>query len=853
MDGKTEELLRELLKKLNESKTVIDIDDAKKFEDSLARLNKITMQNTTTWGGMIKQTTGLTKQVKDLSADLETLDEEIEKLSEATDNESRQKKEQLQLARENMRQVQNENEKRKANIAGITAFSKSMAGTIGVVGSAMGSLAKQLQAGGDAFTMAGTIFNAGIDVANTGVQAAASGMSAAGGVLQNSTNPKLKMLGAASSFAAPLISGLGNAAAQSAKFLVDFLVVEAKKLTEAFGKMSNSGAMFAGGMGEMSQIAHGAGLSVKQFSEIVARNSESLGQSGMGVAEGAKQIGRVANDLKKSGVRDQLMNLGYSVEEQADLIAQTTANMRRSAGGKSSDSEIAAQTAKYAENLRTIAAITGEDAKKKVAQAQEQNQILAFQQELAKKTPEQRAQIDAAMATMTEQEKKNFRDRVVLGTVVNQEGAIYEAQIKGAREKGESALKLFNNNELTAKKNSELNAQYGDQIKDSVLQQQAFGKAAYVAGGQLNDVAKAQLDALNQSNTYTKDAVKNGEQSVEDQKNTHDKTTDNLNKAQLAAQDMAVQIEDIAQKQLPRFGEAVKNVIDHINKELGTKSAEGEQGFWDKYGGKIKAAGMGALTGAEAGGMVGGAAGTVAVPGIGTVAGGTVGAVVGGIAGALTGWFGEKDGKSLGGLSSGPASGYLEKLHGTELIIPTRDGALDTSSIGYQELMKTMDTSSKMAGGAIKIPKTDAQDLMQSIMPGMKMPTVSPTGISGMNDMLGSVSDMFKSSPITKIGEGLFDNVEKMLGGDNQTEKLGGLTDKIDQLISTMEKKNSEVTGNMDKVAQMTGMSNPAMDMASTFADMKDMMNKQLEKHEEMIGHMRDHKDISDKLLRVTM
>lgn len=807
MDGRTEQLLQELLKKLNESKNIIDTNDAKKFEESLARLNKITMQNTTTWGGMLKQATGFTKQVKDLNAELEHLDDEIEKLADATDQESRQRKEQLQVARENMRQVQDENEKRKANIAGITAFSKTMAGTIGVVGSAMGSLAKQLQSGGDAFTMAGTVFNAGIDAANTGVQAAASGMSAAGGVLSNSTNPKLKALGVASSIAAPLVAGLGNAAAQSAKFLVDFLVVEAKKLTEAFGKMSNSGAMFAGGMGEMSQLAHGAGLSVKQFSEIVARNSEALGQSGMSVTEGARQIGRVANDLKKSGVRDQLMNLGYSVEEQADLIAQTTANMRRSAGGKSSDTEIAAQTAKYAENLRTIAAITGEDAKKKVAQAQEQNQILAFQQELAKKTPEQRAQIDAAMATMTEQEKKNFRDRVVLGTVVNQEGAIYEAQIKGAREKGEAALKLFNNNELTAKKNAELNAQYGDQIKNSALQQQAFGRAAYVAGGQLNDVAKAQLDAVNQANTYTKEGVKNGEQNVEDQKNTHDKTTENLNKAQLAAQDMAVQIEDIAQKQLPRFGEAVKNVINHINKELGTKTPEnpeGGGGFWDKYGEKIKSAGAGALTGAATGAELGGVAGTVALPGVGTVAGGTVGAVVGGISGALAGWFSSKDGKSLGGLSSGPASGYLEKLHGTELVIPTRDGKLDTSSLGYEELLK-MGSGTKSGIGSMKMPELSGS-----------------TGISGMSNMLGSVTD-----------------------------SMGGLTEKLDKLISNMEKQTSDAMGG--GITQMSSLGGSSIDIASTFSEMKEMMSKQLQKHDEMVTHLRDHKDISEKLLKVTM
>jgi hypothetical protein len=847
-NGKTEELLRELLKKLNESKTIIDVDDAKKFEDSLARLNKITQQNTSTWGGMLKQTIGVTKQLKDLSGEIEQLDDEIEKLADATDQESRQRKEQLQLVRENMRQVQQDTEVRKANIASVLSFSKTLSGSIGIAGQAMGNFAKQLQSGTDAFSLAGTVINAGIDIANTGVQAAASGMSAAGNVLSSSTNPKLKTLGVVSSIAAPLISGLGNASAQTAKFLTDFLLVEAKKLSEGFNKMSASGAMFAGGMGEMSQLSHGAGLSIKQFSEVVARNSEALGQSGLGVSEGARQIGRVANDLKKSGVRDQLMNLGYSVEEQADLIAQTTANMRRGAGGKSSDGEIAAQTAKYAENLRTIAAITGEDAKKKVAEAQQQNQILAFQQELAKKSPEQRAQIDAAMATMTEQEKKNFRDRVVLGTVVNQEGAIYEATVKGAREKGENALQLFNNNELTAKKNAELNAQYGEQIKDSILSQKGIATAGYVVGGQMNDVAKSQLDALNQANTYTKEGVAAGSKAVEDQKNTHDETTNNLNRAQLAAQDMAIQIEDIAQKQLPKFGEAVKNVIDTINKQLGTKTSDNPEGKeqgavgkaidstlnWLKTPGNISGTltSAGAVT--EVAGLAADATGVGAVAGIPLNILGGVLTGLGAVAGAV--------GFAKGGWSEGGDEGYLQKLHGKELIIPTvAGGQLDTSSLGFKELMKTMDGGMSTGSGT---PGTSLFSAIGGGIGGSMDPKALFDGIE--SSFINNTRDMFKST--MSLSDDLFSGAKSILGDtDTHTDKMDSLTTKMEELISAMGAHTNAVQDSSKDVS-----SGGQQDIGKSFADMQSMMQQQLDAHKEMISHMRDTKDYTEKLLRVS-
>jgi hypothetical protein len=114
---------------------------------------------------------------------------------------------------------------------------------------------------------------------------------------------------------------------------------------------------------------------VDQYSRVVQANSRALGDSGVGVAEGAAAMGRVGKIFDQNGgkVRTELRNLGYGLEEQAALTAQTMANMRRSAGGKSTDAAVAEQTQKYAENLRTIAQITGEDAAAKVKQAAEQN------------------------------------------------------------------------------------------------------------------------------------------------------------------------------------------------------------------------------------------------------------------------------------------------------------------------------------------------------------------------------------------------------------------------------------------------------------------------------------------------
>ena len=596
-----------------------------------------------------------------------------------------------------------------------------------------GQFARGLQGNASATDLSSTLMNGAVDAASAGVNAMGSAVSGAGTVLQASTNPKLKMLGAVSSVAGEAIGAMGNSAGKLAKFGIEVLSKEVERTVKAYNESSAAGAMFADGMTGMRNAAKDAGLTTEQFSGVVKQNSQALAASGLGVSEGAKQMGRVGKQIRESGVGDQLLKLGFSFEEQAELAATTAAAMRRSTGGKASDQQIAEQTAKYADNLRTIAAITGEDAKRKTDEAKQQNQILAFQQELAKKTPEQRAQIDAAMATMTEQEKKNFRDRVVLGTVINKEGAIYEATVAGARSKGEAALRLFENNELTAKANANLNAEYGDQIKDSIMNNKSLGVASYAAGGALQDVGKGMLDAVNQAVTYTADAVKAGQEVVDKQKTTNDALTNSVTDAAKAAQQLKVDIQDLLLPTIKDFAKVSADILDSMRKMVGGAmgTGAGGEGWWDKTKRIGGAAVSGAMTGATAGAMVGGTVGSI-VPGAGTAVGGlgmgTAGAIVGGLTGAIKEAFWGEPGKAMGGISEGPSSGYMEKLHGAEAVIPLDNNRsvpvnVNLSGIG-QSLAEAMQSTSGAAvtamnpimsgaGASTAASSSSLDDLMQ--------------------------------------------------------------------------------------------------------------------------------------------
>jgi hypothetical protein len=444
----------------------------------------------------------------------------------------------------------------------------------------IGTFVRGLQDGASGTQLASGLMTSAVDMAAGATKAAGAGMQGVGSALMMVPGPAravgvgLQLLGGALSFAA-------ETTAKFVKFGIEVMSKEVEKTVKAFNEANASGAIFADGMMGMRRAAADSGLTIDQFSKVISENSAQLAASGLGVAEGARQVGRVGKIIKDSGVQDKLLKLGFSFEEQAALSAETIANMRQAAGGRVSDKQVAQETEKYASNLRLLSALTGEDAKKKAEQVKQQNNYLAFQQKLAGMDASQRAQINAAMAKMTAQEQQNFRDRMVFGAVINREGAIYEATISGAREKGEEAMRLAQANNLTVETVADLNAKYGEQIKQSILGQEALGIAAAAGAESVKGAATAMTDALNQANTDTAEAVTQAKDNVKDLANTTDEMTTAVVGAAKAAQDLKIALEQELAKYLPQYAKMTKEILETVRNMIreatGQKSQTAQQ------------------------------------------------------------------------------------------------------------------------------------------------------------------------------------------------------------------------------------------------------------------------------------
>ena len=550
----------------------------------------------------------------------------------------------------------------------------------------VGQFVRQLQGRGSSIGLASTLLTGAVNAAGSGLQTLGGGLANAGTALATfARGGWARGIGVLLAGLGLGISAVSGAAAKLAKFGIEVLTAEVEKTIESFRTAATVGALFAGGMTELRGTALAAGLTVEQFSAVLRNSSDAIAQSGLSMSEGARMIGRVNQVLVRSGITDKLIKLGFGFEEQAEIIAQVSADMRR-LGTQVTDERVARQTERYAENLRLIANLTGQDAKAKMAQVREQNNVLAFQQRLAALPPEMQNEINAAMATMTQMEQKALRERVIFnGIVRDKDAAIYESQFAGAREKGEVIYRLLETGELTAKRTAAINAEYNGVIRESIITQQTLGQAAYAGSQALQGTAKGGVELLDQASRQTREALRQGLRDVEGAGVATDPLTQSYVAAERAAQSLRIGIQDRLLPLMEKYAEvtvAILSTVDKMLKEIplsGTEKATAAV--------ETGAKGAGIMGGGILGGILGGVGGRMLAGKLaGRLAGGLLGSLIpfggtllGGIAGGYLGealatrMFG--GGRALGGPVT-PGSTYLVGEKGPELFSPKEKGQI---------------------------------------------------------------------------------------------------------------------------------------------------------------------------------
>jgi len=166
------------------------------------------------------------------------------------------------------------------------------------------------------------------------------------------------------------LEAFGPALTEAATEGLKILNTEVEKTKKSFRDITSTGAEFAGGMTELRQIAFTAGLDIAQLSTAVKSNTEYLSQMGLGIAESTRRFGKISSEIRNGKLGIQLSNLGLTVEEQNEMIMLSSSMLNASGKLRNmNEKDAAAAVVALTKDLKVLQNITGEDAKKKLAQA----------------------------------------------------------------------------------------------------------------------------------------------------------------------------------------------------------------------------------------------------------------------------------------------------------------------------------------------------------------------------------------------------------------------------------------------------------------------------------------------------
>jgi hypothetical protein len=260
------------------------------------------------------------------------------------------------------------------------------------------SVVNSYQSGASAFQTFGDAATAGLDATNNTVQgiAKAGGAGAlALGALGVVSGGTAVALGAIVGVAAEVYNSFNDLA----KFGINVAVKELDATAKSFNTASKAGAVFTGGIMDFRNAGPEVGLTMVQFSKLIAENGDKFAQFGGTVTAGIKGFRELSKGMLPA--REGLIKLGYSIEEISEGALKYAAMSSSVSTRQRTDYDnLAKESTRYLENLRLISAFTGEDAKKAEAAADEAAADAAVDARLRKEYAEGNKEVVAKFRQM---------------------------------------------------------------------------------------------------------------------------------------------------------------------------------------------------------------------------------------------------------------------------------------------------------------------------------------------------------------------------------------------------------------------------------------------------------------------
>lgn len=458
-----------------------------------------------------------------------------------------------------------------------------------IFGGGVGSILKDIAKTGLAVTtawmtsanaMADDPIRAGAELINTGIDLMAKAVTTA-------TDAISKIAGGI-----PLVGGVIKGAGEAFKAAVElaatvfkianeFMAAEFQKTVESFGKLNRIGATFGGGMDELNEVVTASGIPMSRFTEAVVNSRESITAMGLNVANAAKLVSsglsRLSTTTGVSGkaLREELLLLGFNYQEQGELVAEYTANMIAAGRSRADiDRNVAQGTAKYAKDLKILSDITGEDARKRMAEARRESMRASLMNKLTGDQREAFAKAYASLAQAGPEAQEALIQKLSIGEVINPAIAM-----------NETLMGLINNVSSRVEAGStdiivETTTALANAAADLRSREKDLGTAldiAKLAGG--TGVVGTAADIFNRiaAIQMTPEQIQQANAAVTTNTANAGASGEAFARATRATNDWAVTMEDLARKNMPAYAGLIERATVETTAALNRALAEANQ------------------------------------------------------------------------------------------------------------------------------------------------------------------------------------------------------------------------------------------------------------------------------------
>lgn len=418
------------------------------------------------------------------------------------------------------------------------------------------------------------LINTSIDLIGASLKIGVEAVSAFGGAL----------LGAIPLIGGGLQRGVDGIAAVS-KQVIDFsttvlkagnemMAAEFDKTVKSMKQLTTAGASFSNGLTGLRDAANRSEIGLSAFSNIVAKAAPNLQAIGITATESTDLMSKGMLGLAKSvkgangqmtTTRDQLLALGYSYEEQGEIMSLYM--QQQAIAGKNlkniAPEELAAGTKEYAKNLKVISDFTGKDAKVIMQKAQAESMRGAL---LDKLTAKQKVSFEAAYAGLEILGPKAAAAQLDLMQRLATDGASNIAEIQANPAMAAAQAKLAQGVLDTSA--TMVTARAG--IIDAANTKSTLGKDTDIVGlmgiaGVGKDIGEMQ-NAINRFRGASKEAGDASIETADKQMNTQDDVTQGFTKATNALTKFQIETETLATTLMPMYATAIGDATEKTAK-----------------------------------------------------------------------------------------------------------------------------------------------------------------------------------------------------------------------------------------------------------------------------------------------